>query len=79
MTAVDILGFWFPVTGVLVLGLGWFLVRDTLRLPPGGGEGGGSGGGSDRAPQPRSPWSWHRRSGRPAPSARRRSRASLRR
>lgn len=64
MTAADMLGFWFPLTGVLVLGLLWLLLRDTLRTPP-GGDGGDAGGGSDRVPRPRPPWSWSGRGRRP--------------
>ena len=70
MTAVDMLGFWFPLTGVLVLGLLWLLLRDTLRMPPGSDEGGGEDGGSDRAPRPGAPWSWSRSRGRPDAPAR---------
>jgi len=76
VTAVDLLGFWFPVAGVLVLGLLWLMLRDTLRTPPGSG-GGAGGGGSDRVPRP--PWSWSRRGGRPAGGARTRPRARSRR
>jgi hypothetical protein len=64
MTAVDVLGFWFPISGLFVIGLGWVLLRDTLRTPP-GGDGGGDDGGSDRASPSRPPWSWSRRGGRP--------------
>jgi hypothetical protein len=60
MTTVDVLGFWFPLSGVVMLGVLWLLLRDTLRTPPAGGAD-GAGGGSDRLPRP--PWSWSRRTG----------------
>jgi hypothetical protein len=65
MTAVDLLGFWLPLSGIFVLGLMWLMLRDTLRTPPGGGESGDDGGGSDRLSRPRPPWSWSRRGGHP--------------
>jgi hypothetical protein len=64
VTAVDVLGFWFPLSGAFAFGLLWLCLKDTLRAAPGGrGESGDDGGGgSDRvAPPPRPPWSWHRR------------------
>lgn len=64
MSPADLLGFWFPLCGVFGLGLLWLLLRDTLDLPPGGGDGGDPDGGSDRVPRPRPPWSWNRRTGR---------------
>jgi hypothetical protein len=76
MSAVDVLGFWFPLSGVFVLGLLWLLLRDTLRTPPGGGEEGGTGGGSDRVPRP--PWTWNRRIPRPGGRTRRRQRMRTR-
>lgn len=78
VTAVDLLGFWFPVTGVLVLGLLWLMLRDTLRTPP-GGDGGGTDGGSDRVARPRPPWSWNRRGRRPGGGPRTHPHARLRR
>lgn len=75
MSAIDLLGFWFPLTGVLMLGLLWLLLRDTLRTPPGGD--GVDGGGSDRVPGPRRPWSWRRRGPRGEGPARGRPRRRI--
>ena len=69
MAAVDLLGLAFPLSGVVVLALLAWLLRDTLRASPDDPR---QGGGSDRI-GPRPPWSWQPHGGR---SAGRRTRAA---
>jgi hypothetical protein len=72
VSAVDLLALAFHLSGVAVLGLlGWSL-KDAMRAAP--DEPNGEGDGSRRIPQPRPPWSWHPRGGRPAARRSRRAR-----
>ena len=50
MSALDLLGFGFPLTGTIVLGVLVWLFRGALPVSPDDGIGGGGGGGSDRTP-----------------------------
>ena len=71
MAAVDMVALAFHFSGVIVLAVLCWALRDVLRASPGGPRP-GSGGGSDRI-GPRPPWSWQPHGGR---SAGRRTRAA---
>ncbi|HEY2869381.1 MAG TPA: hypothetical protein VGJ11_07720 [Gaiellales bacterium] len=70
MAAVDLLALAFHFSGVIVLGVLAWALRDALRALP--DEPRPDGGGSDRI-GPRPPWSWQPHGGR---SAGRRTRAT---
>jgi hypothetical protein len=70
MAAVDLIALGFHLSGVVVIAVLAWALRDTLRAPPEGPR--PDGGGSDRLGL-RPPWSWHPRDGR---SAGRRMRAA---
>jgi len=63
MAAVDLLALAFHLSGVVVIGVLAWALRDALRASP--EEPRRGGGGSDRI-GPRPPWSWRPRGGRPA-------------
>jgi hypothetical protein len=67
VSALDLLGIGFPLTGTFVVGVLWWLFKGALPVSPDeGGGGSGDEGGSDRTP-PR-PWQpWSRRGGRRSP------------
>jgi len=59
MSAADVLGIGFPLSGTLVVALLWWLFRGALPVSPEDGcDGAGGGdGGSDRVPpRPHRPW-----------------------
>jgi hypothetical protein len=60
VSALDLLGIGFPLSGTVVVGVLWWLFKDALPVTPEDGIGGGQGdnGGSDRTPpRPMQPWS----------------------
>jgi hypothetical protein len=65
VSALDLLGIGFPLSGTLVVGLLWWLFRGALPVSPEDGidGAGGNDGGSDRVP-PRPPRPWLRTDGR---------------
>ena len=64
MAAVDLVALAFHFSGVVVLGVLAWALRDVLQASPDGPRPGG-GGGSDRI-GPRPPWSWQPHGGRSA-------------
>jgi len=64
MAAVDLVALAFHFSGVVVLGVLAWALRDVLRASPDEPRRGG-GGGSDRL-GPRPPWSWQPHGGRAA-------------
>jgi len=64
MAAVDLVALAFHFSGVIVLGVLAWALRDVLRASPDEPRP-GSGGGSDRI-GPRPPWSWQPHRGRSA-------------
>ena len=69
MAAVDLVALAFHFSGVVVLGVLAWALRDVLRASPDEPRPGG-GGGSDRI-GPRPPWSWQSHGGRSAGRRRR--------
>ncbi|HEX3330835.1 MAG TPA: hypothetical protein VHS27_13000 [Gaiellales bacterium] len=65
MAAADLVALAFPFSGVIVLAVLAWALRDVLRASPGEPNPGGGGGGSDRI-GPRPPWSWQPHGGRSA-------------
>ena len=72
MAAVDLVALAFHFSGVVVLGVLAWALRDVLRASPDEPSLGG-GGGSDRI-GPRPPWSWQPHGGRSAGRRRRAAR-----
>jgi hypothetical protein len=73
VSALDLLGFGFPLTGTIVLAVLVWLFRGALPVSPDDGIGGGEGGGSDRTPPgPARPWSRRGGGGSPGPHGERR-------
>jgi hypothetical protein len=64
MAAVDLVVLAFHFSGVAVVGLLAWALKDAFRGSP--DEPRGGGGGPDWIAPPRSPWSWHPRGGRSA-------------
>jgi hypothetical protein len=69
MAAVDLVALAFHFSGVIVLGVLAWALRDVLRGAPDEPRPGGGDGGSDRI-GPRPPWSWQPRGGRHGRAAR---------
>jgi len=63
MAAVDMVALGFHFSGVVVLGVLAWALRDVLRASPDEPRPGGCDGGSDRI-GPRPPWSWQPHGGR---------------